>query len=104
MPLPQNKNSGRAAMLDYPSVFDYQLYLSASKSLGFFWFAWKAPGEKHLRVERQFPEEGYSEKLQSLHEWANRTDPDLSVRYSHILKVWAERKPGQDVVSPFWLK
>lgn len=94
-------------MFDLPPTFDYDTYLSISKSVGMFWFMWQAPGETGLRVERHYPErltEGARAKLQKLHEWANRTDPDRELRKARVMMEWAERKPGEDVVSPFWQK
>ena len=92
-------------MGELPSVFDYDTYVSVSKSIGFFWFAWQMPGESGIRVERQFPKKfgpAGRMRLEKLHEWANRTDPDLSLRMAEVRREWDSRPVGVDVVSPFW--
>lgn len=94
-------------MGELPSVFDYDTYVSVSKSIGFFWFAWQIPGESGVRVERQYPSRlgaTGQKRLEQLHEWANRTDPDLSLRMAEIRRQWNSRPAGADVVSPFWRK
>jgi len=77
------------------SSFDYEEYVKACATLSAVWYVWKCVEENQFRIDSYLPlsqSKKDRERLTALLAWANRTDPDSSIRFTNMKREWHERQ------------
>jgi hypothetical protein len=87
-----------------PDSFCFDAYVKVFDDLSVVWYVWQPPGSPTPQLERFISSQlilnrSERKRLESVFEWADRTDPGGKKRTGTVKRIWNERAAGETIVQ-----
>ncbi len=87
-----------------PDNFCFDAYVGVFSDLSVVWYVWQPPGSTSPQLElfmssQQILNRSERKRLESVHEWADRTDPGGKKITATVKRIWNERPAGETIIQ-----